>query len=230
MEQHFFTIDLKTGEVHPTPPPAADEKPPQRKRTPEGAALLAVSLTTVLLACAVGVAFLWGAASVPASTGEAVHIEADKPPVVYAHPLPSVEEMEPPVVAETPAVAQAPFYPLTDYEREMVERVVFAESGNQSLEGQMAVAQCILNTALAEGIGPVEVVEAPNQYASPAAAEKVTEQTRTAVAAVFDRGLTVTEDPIRWFYAPKYSRGTWHESALEYVLTIGGHRFFKEKR
>lgn len=34
-----------------------------------------------------------------------------------------------------------------------------------------------------------------------------------------------------FFYAPKYSAGTWHESSpnLEYVCTIGGHKFFKLK-
>lgn len=229
MEQHFFTVDLKTGEVHPTPPPVAEVKQPKRKRTPEGAALLAVSLAAVLLACAVGLAFLWGAATVPAGESAPVHTQAGRPPVADAQPLPVIEAAPPVVETPAPAETATPFYPLTDYQREMVERVVFAESGNQSLEGQMAVAQCILNTALAEGLDPVAVVEAPNQYASPAAADKVTDQTRAAVAAVFDEGLTVTEEPIRWFYAPKYSRGAWHESALEYVMTIGGHKFFKEK-
>ena len=39
-----------------------------------------------------------------------------------------------------------------------------------------------------------------------------------------------TDEPIRYFYSTAsgfYS--AWHESSLEYVMTIGNHRFFKEK-
>lgn len=146
-----------------------------------------------------------------------------EPVVVTASPV-KVNAPEP-----TTALIQASHYSLTDDERSLVERVVFAESGNQSLAGQMAVAQCILNTAVIRDMRPDEVVLEPNQYAYPANPDRVTESVREAVRRVFDEGETVTDEPIRFFYAPKYSKGSWHESALEYVLTIGGHRFFKEK-
>lgn len=128
----------------------------------------------------------------------------------------------------TPSPTPAPYYPLTDSEREWVEWTVAAESANQSLEGQMAVCQCILNTAKARDMRPDAVVQEANQYAAPRP-DRVTDSVREAVRRVFDEGETVTDEPIRFFYAPKYSKGSWHESALEYVLTIGGHRFFKEK-
>ena len=127
----------------------------------------------------------------------------------------------------SPRAETEPRYALTADERDLVERVVTAESGNQTLEGQMAVAQCILNTAEAMELRPDAVVLAPNQYADPAAREQVTDSVREAVRRVFDNGERVTEEPIRFFYAPRYSAGRWHESALEYVITIGGHRFFK---
>lgn len=116
-------------------------------------------------------------------------------------------------------------YKLTEYERTMVERVVTAESENQHLNGQIAVAQCILNTAEATGMRPDAVVLAPNQYASPA--QHISDSVKQAVSAVFDEGIEVIDEPIRFFYAPKYSSGSWHESALEYVCTIGDHKFFK---
>ena len=126
-----------------------------------------------------------------------------------------------------PRTETEPRYALTADERDLVERVVAAESGNQTLEGQMAVAQCILNTAEAMELRPDTVVLAPNQYADPAAPGQVTDSVREAVRRVFDNGERVTEEPIRFFYAPRYSAGRWHESALEYVITIGGHKFFK---
>lgn len=116
-------------------------------------------------------------------------------------------------------------YKLTEYERTMVERVVTAESENQHLNGQIAVAQCILNTAEATGMRPDAVVLAPNQYASPA--QHISDSVKQAVSAVFDEGIEVIDEPIRFFYAPKYSSGSWHEANLEYVCTIGGHKFFK---
>ena len=118
-------------------------------------------------------------------------------------------------------------YELTDDERTMVERVVAAESRNQPIDGQVAVAQCVLNTAEAENMRPDEVVLQPGQYAPPSSPETVTDSVRQAVAAVFDEGITVTNEPIRFFYAPKYSSGTWHEANLEHVITIQDHKFFK---
>lgn len=118
-------------------------------------------------------------------------------------------------------------YELTDEERAMVERVVAAESRNQHINGQIAIAQCVLNTAEAENMRPDEVVLQPNQYASPVSYDYVTDSVRQAVGAVFDYGITITDEPIRFFYAPKYSSGRWHEANLEYVITIEDHKFFK---
>lgn len=116
-------------------------------------------------------------------------------------------------------------YPLTPTERYIVERVVMAESNGETLPGQMAVAQCILNTAEAQGRRPDAVVLTPGQYATPAPAASAS--VKEAVSAVFDHGVKVTDEPIRYFYAPKHSKGSWHESSLTYVMTIGGHKFFK---
>lgn len=118
-------------------------------------------------------------------------------------------------------------YPLTDKERDIVERVVMTESGDQPLLGQMAVAECILNTAEATNQRPDAVVMAPNQYAAPSS--YASDSVKQAVELIFDTGESATGQPIRYFYAPKYSAGRWHESALEYVVTIGDHKFFKIK-
>ena len=69
--------------------------------------------------------------------------------------LPKPTAEQPAVVVTTPAAStqtpdptEAPvrFY-LSASERDTVERVVMAESGGESFEGQMLVAQCILNAA-----------------------------------------------------------------------------------
>lgn len=144
---------------------------------------------------------------------EARVVRYDPPPA----PMPEVDvsEME----------SATPRYALTVSERDIVERVVMAEAGGEGFDGQRLVAQCILNTAEAMGMRPDEVVTAPNQYAAPA--EHASEMVMDAVSAVFDDGDMVTDEPIRWFYAPRYVYSEWHESKV-FVLEYGGHRFFKE--
>lgn len=121
-------------------------------------------------------------------------------------------------------------FSLSDEERYIVEQVVMEECGNEPYEGIVAVAQCIYNTAVHKGISPSAVVQVPGQYAS-MSEEAANDNVKEAVAQVFDREEFYVEEPIMYFYAPKYSAGTWHETSpnLEYVCTIGGHKFFKLK-
>lgn len=116
-------------------------------------------------------------------------------------------------------------YVLSDYERDVVERVVMAEAGGESYEGQMLVAQCILNAAEKTGASPSEAVVV-YQYTS--ARPDPTQSVRDAVAAVFDDGETVTDEPVMYFYNPARVTSEWHESQI-FVIEVGGHRFFAEK-
>lgn len=128
------------------------------------------------------------------------------------------------LVAEAPE--EMPHYPLTDADRDIVERVVMVEAGAEPYEGQIAVAQCILNSSLATDSTPGEEALRPGQFAQPYEGE-VTDSVKEAVAAVFDRGEVVTVEPIRYFYAPALCTSEWHES-LCFVVEIGGHRFFRD--
>ena len=121
-------------------------------------------------------------------------------------------------------------FSLSDEERYIVEQVVMQECGHEPYEGIVAVAQCIYNTAIYKEMSPAGVVSVPGQYASPSK-EAANENVKKAVSQVFDSEEFYVEEPIMFFYAPKYSAGTWHESSpnLEYACTIGGHKFFKLK-
>lgn len=48
------------------------------------------------------------------------------------------------------------------------------------------------------------------------------------VAAVFDRGETVVDEPILYFYNPALVTSDFHESQI-FVIEEGGHRFFTER-
>ena len=98
-------------------------------------------------------AVLLTAAVMVAGIGVAVSTIGTDRPTAADLPTPTAEQ--PAVVIQTPAAStqtpeptEAPvrFY-LSASERDTVERVVMAESGGESFEGQMLVAQCILNAA-----------------------------------------------------------------------------------
>lgn len=115
-------------------------------------------------------------------------------------------------------------YELTAAERDTVERVVMAEAGAEPYEGQIAVAQCILNACELEDMRPDEIVV---EYQYTDMRPEPTDAVKAAVSAVFDYGETVTERKILYFYAPALCESEWHESQ-DYVMTVGGHRFFEE--
>ena len=75
-----------------------------------------------------------------------------------------------------------------------------------------------------EGIRPDEVLRV---YAYSKRRPEPTQEALEAVQDVFDFGIVATTEPIKYFYAPALVDSEWHESQI-YVMTINGHRFFKE--
>ena len=123
-------------------------------------------------------------------------------------------------IPDTPAPAAETAEPT-----EPVERVVMAEAGGESFEGQMLVAQCILNAAEKHGVDPSEAVVL---YSYTKSRPDPTQRVKDAVAAVFDRGETVVDEPILYFYNPALVTRDFHESQI-FVIEEGGHRFFAER-
>ena len=136
---------------------------------------------------------------------------------------------------EESLVQQEARMPEFGYDYEYVMRVVAAESRGEPYEGQLAVAQCIRETSERTMMTPEEVVKQVNkngtrQYAQPVDIAVVTDSVRDACCDVFVHGISATDEPIRYFYSTAsgfYS--AWHENSLEYVMTIGNHRFFTER-
>lgn len=120
----------------------------------------------------------------------------------------------------------APAWSIPEDEYHYIERIVMAEAGNQSELGQMAVAQCIAETAAEFGKTPYEVVTAPKQYAKPYSGE-VSESVKSAVQRVFVAGERAVEEKILYFYSLATGRvSRWHERQT-YVITIEDHKFFR---
>lgn len=168
----------------------------------------------VLLTAAVIVAGIGAVISTIAGGRENV---TEQPAVVVTTPAASTQTPE-------PTEAPVRFY-LSASERDTVERVVMAESGGESFEGQMLVAQCILNAAEKEGVQPSEAVVI---YSYTSNRPDPTQSVKDAVAAVFDRGEVAIDAPVMYFYNPALVTSDWHESQI-FVAEVGGHRFFAER-
>ncbi len=115
-----------------------------------------------------------------------------------------------------------PYFALTDSERSEIEQVVMAEAGGEPYEGQVAVAQCIRDTAIRDGLTVAEVII---EYKYTPDRKEPSESVQRAVRAAFDDGESVI-DTAYYFYAPALVKSKWHE-AQEFVAEIGGHRFFR---
>ena len=116
------------------------------------------------------------------------------------------------------------------YDFDYVVGVVAAESRGEPYEGQVAVAQCILETSKKTFLTPEEVVKMKNRYASRCKSEDEKNLVIDACIDVFIHGEKALDEPIEYFYSTCGGFvSDWHENNLEYVATIGNHKFFKER-
>lgn len=143
---------------------------------------------------------------------------------VMAWERPHVDNTEITNACENIFVESRKRYELTAEERAEIESVVMAECGGEPRDGIIAVAQCILNACEESGLRPHETLK---KYGYTHIRKEPSEAVKEAVCAVFDRGETVTDEPILYFYAT-YIYSAWHESQV-FVTEIGNHRFFKAK-
>ena len=201
----------------------------ERKRDIFALTIIVVAIVTIVLS----VAYLMGQHDAVVEPTQQSGVVAKEIPteIIVHNDYEPKEEQE----LEESLVQQEARMPEFGYDYEYVMRVVAAESRGEPYEGQLAVAQCIRETSERTMMTPEEVVKQVNpngtrQYAQPVDISVVTESVRDACCDVFVHGISATDEPIRYFYSTAsgfYS--AWHENSLEYVTTIGNHRFFKER-
>lgn len=142
------------------------------------------------------------------------------------------EEKEPEVIVETVVETRIVNFSqgkreLTDDERALAEQIVACEAGADSLEGQMAVAQCLYDSAVLDGL-TIQQVFKKYGYSS-LYNRKVTAENELAVSMVFDYGAKISDKPIQWFVTPAAAPGSWHERGATFAGQFGAHRFYYNK-
>ena len=133
------------------------------------------------------------------------------------------------VVIPTDAEPQEvePYFPLTNEERDLVERVVAAEARGESIECQMAVAQTILDRVVSREKSITKVCTAPYQFADPYQGD-ISEKTQDAVFLVFDNGAKVF-DKVTHFYASHLIDPPYWTESKEFKGEINGVSFYADR-
>lgn len=142
------------------------------------------------------------------------------------------EEKEPEVIVETVVETRIVNFSqgkheLTDDERALAEQIVACEAGADSLEGQIAVAQCLYDSAVLDGL-TIQQVFKKYGYSS-LYNRKVTAENELAVSMVFDYGAKISNKPIQWFVTPEAAPCSWHERGAAFAGQFGAHRFYYNK-
>ena len=121
-----------------------------------------------------------------------------------------------------------PIY-LTEDEQWVIECMVAGAAAWEPYEGKLAVAQCIFDAMIKDGLTAREVRD---RYQYAGWNDRLCEQNRdmyidvlNAIKNIFYEGKFVTDKPILYFYAPAYGRSDWHE-AQEFWGSIANHKFF----
>lgn len=141
-------------------------------------------------------------------------------------PPPEIEYVE--VVKEVPVVeyveVQKKYYSVTTYERDVLAKVVFLESGGESVECQKAVCSVIMNR-VQRGYGSIEsICHDSNQFSVAPNVDRVEPPQRIydAVDEVIQNGSTIPDDIVYFrgyryhSWAPKWKKiGNLYFSRIE---------------
>lgn len=122
-----------------------------------------------------------------------------------------------------------PYYEVTDYERELLERLVYHEGNTESLECQKAIASVVFNRLYDEydrfGSSIEEVIYAPGQFtvASYLFTDEPTKTNKEAVDWVIWNGPSIDEQ-IQFFRSKYYF--SWVEPAMNIDNTYFSYGVF----
>ncbi len=151
--------------------------------------------------------------------------------ILFSSPISEAEVYIEPTEVVIPTDAEPeevePYFPLTDEERDLVERVVAAEARGESIECQMAVAQTIMDRAVSREQSITKVCTAPYQFAAPYQGD-ISEKTQDAVRFVFDDGAKVF-DKVTHFYASHLIDPPYWTESKEFKGEINGVSFYADR-
>lgn len=137
----------------------------------------------------------------------------------------SIERLELPATEEGMFYEEADYFPLTDFERDLVERVVMAEARGESFTGQMAAAQTIRCRSEEWGYSISDVLFADRQFAEPYQGA-TSASVEMAVDLVFGFGWDVFYEGVTHFHSIDIDPPYWTNDK-QLLGIIGKQAFYR---
>ncbi len=116
---------------------------------------------------------------------------------------------------------------LSDYDRDLAERIIMGEAGSMGYTGMALVAQCLRDTFVSGGYSDIATVISKYGYYG-STSIKPSQTCKDVVNYIFDQGGSAVQHKVAVFYATNYCTSSWHESQ-EFVVQYGSVRFFDFK-
>lgn len=113
---------------------------------------------------------------------------------------------------------------LTDYDRDLAERIVMGEAGSIGFTGMALVAQCIRDTYIKGHYTNIADVLYENGYYGSMSITP-SQTCKDVISYIFDQGGSAVQHRIQVFYATNYCYSSWHETQ-NYVCSYDCVRFF----
>lgn len=113
---------------------------------------------------------------------------------------------------------------LSDYDRDLIERLCMGEFGSGGFTGAALIAQSVKNAICFDGFTSIQQVIDECQYTGRTDIEP-TEDCKKAVRYVFDENRDAVQHRLMYMYNPLLVASAFHESQ-NYILTYEDVRFF----
>lgn len=116
---------------------------------------------------------------------------------------------------------------ITGKDRDILNRLVMGEAGNQGFEGAALVAQCIRDMYVLGNFKSVDAVRRNCGY-SGSLKTAPNQDVLDAVSFIFDEGGYAVKHRVLYFYNPRYSAGKFHETQ-NLIIHYESHKFFDRR-
>lgn len=121
---------------------------------------------------------------------------------------------------------------ISNYERDLLERLVEAEAGGEPYAGKLAVATVVINRLNSKDFPNTirGVIYQKNQFtpvANGAINKKASAESKRAVRQVVDEGYRSFGPEVCYFLNPRIATSKWIIRNCTFVVRIGNHDFYK---
>lgn len=119
---------------------------------------------------------------------------------------------------------------LSSVDRDLFERLVQGEAGNEGFAGAAIVAQSIRDNMIDNDVYDVAAIKRMLTYTG-STSKRPCEDVKQACSFILDKGGMAVQHRVLYFYAPKWTDGhysSFHERQV-FLIEWGGHRVFDRK-